>query len=221
MILPSKHISIERSLIGVGLEILNELDRPKSVSRLWDDIQKRRADTMNQLPYDWFLLSLNMLYTIDALTLIDGRFRRGQLFGENSTEANIENLEFPEIIARLQHTNLSPISRFSFPDPAKLAHNRLSDESADWLRLGERKESLVEACIKTNQDPTVGEKIAEAFRVKYQELRSSNLESDMIFQILWEFAGEEELTSRQQQATMAAIMAYFFHKCDIFENVPE
>ncbi|QDU48439.1 ABC-three component system middle component 6 [Gimesia panareensis] len=78
MILPSKHISIERSLIGVGSEILNELDRPKSVSRLWDDIQKRRGDTMNQLPYDWFLLSLNMLYTIDALTLIDGRFRRGQ-----------------------------------------------------------------------------------------------------------------------------------------------
>ncbi|QDU48441.1 ABC-three component system protein [Gimesia panareensis] len=147
-----------------------------------------------------------------------------ELFGESPTEANIENLEIPEIIeiiARLQRTNPNPIPRFSFPDPAKLAHNRLSDESADWLQLGERKESLVEACIKTNQDPTVGEKIAEAFRVKYQELRSSNLESDMIFQILWEFAGGEELTSRQQQAAIAAVMAYFFHKCDIFENVPE
>lgn len=76
MILPSKHIPIDRSLLGVGAEVLSELDRPKSVSRLWDDLQKRRGDSMNRLPYDWFLLSLNMLYTIDAVSFEDGRILR-------------------------------------------------------------------------------------------------------------------------------------------------
>lgn len=79
MILPSKHIPVDRSLIGVGAEILNELDRPKSVSRLWGDMQKRRGDSVNRLPYDWFLLSLNMLYTIDAVAFDEGRIRRSQM----------------------------------------------------------------------------------------------------------------------------------------------
>lgn len=78
MILPSKHIPIDRSLLGVGAEVLDELDRPKSVSRLWDDLQKRRGESVNRLPYDWFLLSLNMLYAIDAVTFEDGRFRRSR-----------------------------------------------------------------------------------------------------------------------------------------------
>jgi len=146
-----------------------------------------------------------------------------ELFGESPTEANIENLQIPEIILvieRLQRARPQPIPTLGFPDSEKLQHNGLSLESADWLRLGERKEALVDACLKTNQDPTAGEKIAEAFRLKYQELRASSLASDLIFQILWEFAGGEELTSRQQQAAIAAVMSYFFHKCDIFENVP-
>ena len=78
MILPSKHIPIDRSLLGVGAEVLDELDRPKSVSRLWDDLQKRRGESVNRLPYDWFLLSLNMPYTIDAVTFEDGRIRRSR-----------------------------------------------------------------------------------------------------------------------------------------------
>ncbi len=147
-----------------------------------------------------------------------------ELFGDGPTEANIESLKIPEIIPvieRLRRASPNPIPTVGFPDPEKLEHNGLSPESADWLRLGERKESLVDACLKTNQNPTAGEQIAEAFRQKYQELRGSNLVSDMIFQILWEFAGGEEFTSRQQQAAIAAVMSYFFHKCDIFENVPE
>jgi hypothetical protein len=146
-----------------------------------------------------------------------------ELFGEGPTEANIESLRIPEIIpviARLQRASPNPIPIVGFPDPKKLEHNGLSPESADWLRLGERKESLVDVCLKTNQNPTAGEQIAEAFRQKYQELRGSNLDSDIIFQLLWEFAGGEEFTSRQQQAAIAAVMSYFFHKCDIFENVP-
>lgn len=78
MILPTKHIPIDRSLIGVGAEILKQLERPKSVSRLWADIQKQRGDSVNRLPYDWFLLSLNMLYAIEAVSFHEGRIRRGR-----------------------------------------------------------------------------------------------------------------------------------------------
>jgi hypothetical protein len=147
-----------------------------------------------------------------------------ELFGQSPTEANIENLQIPDIIPvieRLCRATPNPIPVVSFPDPEKLEHNRLSSDDANWLRLGETKESLVDAILKTHQNPTAGEQIAEAFRQKYKELRGRNMSSDMIFQILWEFAGGEVFTSREQNAAIAAVMSYFFHKCDIYENVPK
>ena len=75
MILPTKHIPIDRSLLGVGAEILDELSESKTVSTLWNDLQLRRGDRVGRLPYDWFLLALGFLFTLDALT-----FDRGKLF---------------------------------------------------------------------------------------------------------------------------------------------
>ena len=76
MILPTKHIPTERSLLGVGAEILDELNEPKTVSALWNDIQNRRGDLANRLPFDWFVLSLNFLYSLDVIELKRGRLHR-------------------------------------------------------------------------------------------------------------------------------------------------
>ena len=186
---------------------------PDVIAKLAEVTQANSNVTIERWSYE---MMWQLLKSLDVEQL-------SELFGDGPTEANIESLEIPEIIPvieRLQRANPNPIPTVSFPDPEKLEHNGLSEECADWLRLGERKESLVDACLKTNQNPTAGEQIAEAFRRKYKELRGSNLRSDVIFQILWEFAGGEEFTSRQQHAAIAAVMSYFFHKCDIFENVP-
>lgn len=76
MILPTKHVEPERALIGVGAEILSELSRPMTMSRLWDALRTRRtAATPNApLDYEWFVLALDFLYTVAAVD-----FQRGLL----------------------------------------------------------------------------------------------------------------------------------------------
>lgn len=72
MILPTKFLPAERSLIVVGGEILALLkDGPRSVSELWERI---RGDKTRKYPiaYDWFILALTLLYTIDCVALVSG-----------------------------------------------------------------------------------------------------------------------------------------------------
>ncbi len=74
MILPTKHVRIERALIGVGAEILDILREPMTVSRLWDGVRSRRSSASQNTPidYDRFILALDMLYLIDAVDVKKG-----------------------------------------------------------------------------------------------------------------------------------------------------
>jgi hypothetical protein len=74
MILPSKHLSQNRALIGVGAEILAHLDEPKAVSELWEQIRGVREAAPNVAPvsFDWFVLALTFLNAIFAIELRDG-----------------------------------------------------------------------------------------------------------------------------------------------------
>jgi len=78
MILPTKHIRPERALIGVGAEVLGILQRPMTMSRLWDEIRNRRSLHAPSAPidYQWFILSLDLLYMIGALDFERGLVRR-------------------------------------------------------------------------------------------------------------------------------------------------
>ena len=74
MILPTKRIHQDRALLTVGAEVLRRLDEPKTVSRLWDEIQRayRSRATSPTLTYDWFILSLDLLFAINAVGLNQG-----------------------------------------------------------------------------------------------------------------------------------------------------
>jgi hypothetical protein len=80
MILPTKHLSEDRALLGVGAEILRLLDSPKTVSRLWDELKHIKNGRLSSpsFTYDWFILSLNLLYTLNAIELERGRVRRSE-----------------------------------------------------------------------------------------------------------------------------------------------
>lgn len=71
MILPTKRMRPDRALIGVGAEVLVALGQPMTVSRLWDVIRSRRsADASSPaIDYRWFVLTLDLLYTIGAIDL--------------------------------------------------------------------------------------------------------------------------------------------------------
>ncbi len=76
MILPTKHLPIDRSLLGIGAEVLQILEHPKTISRLWSDLQLARGEDSRRLTFDWFVLSLDLLYTIGAIGLSRGCISR-------------------------------------------------------------------------------------------------------------------------------------------------
>jgi hypothetical protein len=73
MILPTKGVASDRALLSVGADILRLLDRPKTVSLLWDSLRNRQSSLLENVSYDWFLLSLDLLYMLGAIDLEDGR----------------------------------------------------------------------------------------------------------------------------------------------------
>lgn len=80
MILPTKHVRADRALIGVGAEVLAILKRPMTMSRLWDEIRGRRSlhSPVAPIDYQWFILSLDLLYMIGALDFDRGIVRRAK-----------------------------------------------------------------------------------------------------------------------------------------------
>ncbi|WP_179381480.1 ABC-three component system middle component 6 [Jannaschia marina] len=78
MILPTKHIRPERALLTIGADILACLDRPLTVSRVWDDLRKERGEPVGVAPitYDWFVLALDLLFMLKAVTFENGLLRK-------------------------------------------------------------------------------------------------------------------------------------------------
>jgi hypothetical protein len=75
MILPTKGIAPRKALISLGGEILELLDETKTVSRLWDDFRKR-GEYHEDVTFDWFVLSLDLIFMLGAVELEHSRLRR-------------------------------------------------------------------------------------------------------------------------------------------------
>ena len=80
MILPTKRLPEDRALLAVGADVVRSLDQPKTVSRLWNELTRERETHHGSSPvtFDWFVLALDLLYTIGALELERGPFRRAR-----------------------------------------------------------------------------------------------------------------------------------------------
>lgn len=80
MILPTKKLRPDNSLIYLGSIVLRILDEPKTVSRVWEEFQRRRINDLGadscDVSFDWFVLSLDLLNIIGAIDLRDGRLER-------------------------------------------------------------------------------------------------------------------------------------------------
>jgi len=68
MILPTKHLHVNRTLIGIGAEILALLNEPLTASRLWEDFRDSQSDQNRHLVgFDRFVLALDFLFLIEAI----------------------------------------------------------------------------------------------------------------------------------------------------------
>ena len=85
MILPTKGLSADRALLSVGADVLRKLDRPKTVSRVWEQVRERGSSLSEGVAYDWFLLALDALFMLGAIELEDGRLSRA--FPQNASKA--------------------------------------------------------------------------------------------------------------------------------------
>ncbi len=80
MILPSKHLPQDRALLSVGAHVLTFLARPKTVSALWEELNRPDSSPTAAMPrrisYDWFLLALDFLYALGTIELKSGLVAR-------------------------------------------------------------------------------------------------------------------------------------------------
>ena len=72
MILPTKHISVRNSLLGLGSTLLKALHRPCTVTALWD----KTRDAPETGTFERFSLALALLYAVGAVDSQDGLLRR-------------------------------------------------------------------------------------------------------------------------------------------------
>lgn len=75
MILPTKHISPQRSLLGLGAVLLRRIEKPKTIVGFWNEVR----EVPEVATFQRFVLALDLLYTLGAVTLEDGLITRPRL----------------------------------------------------------------------------------------------------------------------------------------------
>ncbi|MFD2692226.1 ABC-three component system middle component 6 [Sporolactobacillus shoreicorticis] len=77
MLVPTKNLHEDKSIIKIGARILLFMNSPQTVSSLWD--QYKRFQEKNKCPnikFDTFLLTLDFLYIVGAINQSKGILRR-------------------------------------------------------------------------------------------------------------------------------------------------
>ena len=142
------------------------------------------------------------------------------LFGYAPSKTGVETLmleDLKPVVEALQRTDTVPGQEpLTLPSVDKIARNSLSEEAAGLLELGRRKEFLVETWFSRSPNAELGERIAEAFRRRYAELKENDRRPDAIFTHLQQYAGMGGEPA--QQSAALAVLSYFFERCDIFED---
>jgi hypothetical protein len=108
-------------------------------------------------------------------------------------------------------------------DPGKLKANRLSNNVQVLLTAGMAKAPLVKQFFEEWDQPTYGERMAKAFGRRYRELREATpaLHPNEVFAELQRWTGGAKSQSASRLASVLAVLAYFFERCDIFEPTNE
>jgi hypothetical protein len=105
------------------------------------------------------------------------------------------------------------------PPPGKIAHNRLSQASAQMLTLGMAYSPLLKQYLSAHPDKTYGDRVAALFRGKYHLLAANGSEPDAILMDLFFFAaGPLPSGNLRRDAAVWTVLAYLFEHCEIFEQ---
>jgi len=144
------------------------------------------------------------------------------MFGLAPTQSDMTSLTHEPIKTLLKamvHNSDHKITDICPVSVKKLQYNELSEDVEALLTAGRRKENLVGDLLLKWPDPDYGEDLAQSFRSKYQNLKSSGYSPDNIFVELKAFAGGN-IDNITAQVSSLAVLSYFFERCDIYDNPP-
>lgn len=135
MILPTKRLSEQRSLLGMGALILRQLKAPKDVSRLWEDVKRAYlvssdpngpataevASRAQTFTYEWFVLALDFLFLVDAISVKDGRVKklRQQSSSQSLREHEQEKEAVTQAVHNTEHRTPLVSEYYEKPEPKK------------------------------------------------------------------------------------------------------
>jgi len=142
------------------------------------------------------------------------------LLGFAPAKGNVAELGFEDLRAVLESIAQQPLPAEAAIKPVpkeKLVANALSDDVQRLLLVGMQKSALVGRFFSTWYDPQFGDRVARAFRTRYEELKAANILGDDAFLDLWKFAGGAERKAPRMEAAVLAVLAFLFEACDIFE----
>ena len=142
------------------------------------------------------------------------------LLGYAPAKGNVSQLGFEDLRVVLEGIAQQPLPAEVEIKPVpqeKLKANALSDDAQRLLLVGMQKSALVGRFFSTWHDPQFGDRVARAFRTRYEELKAANILGDDAFFELLKFAGGAERKAPRIEAAVLAVLAFLFEACDIFE----
>ncbi|MDR3043780.1 MAG: hypothetical protein LBU75_05890 [Desulfovibrio sp.] len=162
----------------------------------------------------WSLEELRLIFR--KLTADD----KATWFGLAPTEETKLRLGFDELRIVLENiaTLTAPLRTEVKDVPAgKIQANALSDATERLLRAGMTKSQLVADFFSQWHDETFGERLAKSFKDKYQQLRNAHT-PNQTFAELQSWAGGSQRGTPEHEMAVLTVMAYYFERCDIFEE---
>lgn len=141
-------------------------------------------------------------------------------FGPSPTEATRIILGYDDlkvVLERIASLPVPPMTEVKDVPMGKIEANALSEAVAWWLKEGMKKSPLVDKFLTQWHDETLGERLAESFKAEYRRLRQIG-RPNQIFAELQSWAGGDNRGTPEHELAVIAVMAYYFERCDIFEE---
>jgi hypothetical protein len=141
-------------------------------------------------------------------------------FGPAPSDATRAALGFSDLQVVLERMAALPVpssSEVKAVPLGKIEANALSESVARLLKEGMVKAPLLEQFFAQWYDGTLGERLAEAFKAKYRQLRKQHA-PNQVFAELQAWAGGGLRGLPEHELAILTTIAYYFERCDIFEE---
>tara|TARA_R110002095_G_C4196994_1_gene234548 strand:- start:200 stop:910 length:711 start_codon:yes stop_codon:yes gene_type:complete len=145
-----------------------------------------------------------------------------KILGEAPTMVSTLDIGFPELARVLDEIAVQPALPADVirpVSPNKLSENQLSDNVRILLRSGMEKADRVASYLNEAGDLALGDDLASSFNSRYKALVEEEKTPDDIFNGLWELTKSSATNhDAAYESARLAVLAYFFERCDIFED---